>query len=138
MPHTVDASNPPKALVVTQSVRDRVLTTDLLQGAGYITDVVGDGLSAIDAARHNAYDVILIDIQLSGLGGVHVARLIHALGGHNRVVPIIGTTNEVIPGQRESLLRAGLDGHLARPFAAVDVTRILDASAVATRDLEAA
>jgi len=110
MPRTLDV------LVVENNPIDRRLIAAMLEAAGHRPTAVADGITAADLARSTAFHIILMDIGLPGLDGVRSMQLIRALGGHNRVVPILAVTAQADPGRREELLAAGLDGHLAKPF----------------------
>jgi len=110
MPRNLDV------LVVEQNAIDRRMIAAMLEAAGHRPIAVADGITAIDMARATRFHIILMDIGLPGLDGIRTMRLIRALGGHNRIVPILGVTGPTEPGQREELLSAGLDGHLAKPF----------------------
>lgn len=127
-----------RVLLVEDNPYDRRLTAAMLEPAGHQLHAVGDGMSAIAAARDHAYDIILMDIGLPVLNGVATMRLIRALGGHNRVVPIVAVTARAEPGARQALIAAGMDGYLAKPFGSAELHRLLDAFAASTFAAEAA
>src|SRR6185295_10950946 len=100
-----------RVLLVEDNPYDRRLTAAMLEPAGHRLDAVRDGVSAIAAARETDFDIILMDIGLPGMNGVATARMIRALGGHNRVVPIVAVTARVEPGVGQALIAAGMDGY---------------------------
>ena len=130
--------SPLRVLLVEDNPYDRRLTAALLESAGHRLDAVGDGMSALAAARANRYDIILMDIGLPVLNGVATMRLIRALGGQNRVVPIVAVTARAESGARETLIAAGMDGYLAKPFGSAELYRVLDSFAASTLAAEAA
>lgn len=129
---------PLRILLVEDNPYDRRLTAAMLEPAGHRLDAVANGMDAVSAARSTVYDIILMDIGLPGLNGVASTRLIRALGGHNRVVPVVAVTARAEPGRREALIAAGLDGYLAKPFGTADLYAVLDACTAATFAAEAA
>jgi CheY-like chemotaxis protein len=67
--------------------------------------------------RNTAYDLILMDVHMPDLDGLEAAAQIRAraAGGH-RNVPIIAVTADVMRGDRERFLAAGMNDHIAKPF----------------------
>lgn len=70
------ASQAQTVLVVEDDPLNRKLFCELLKARGY--DVIGasDGLAGLAACRTYAPDLVLLDVQLPGLGGVEVAQAI--------------------------------------------------------------
>jgi CheY-like chemotaxis protein len=66
--------------------------------------------------EHRGFDLLLLDVQLPGMGGLEVAQHIRARertkGGH---VPIVALSAHAMPADRERSLAAGMDDHLAKP-----------------------
>ncbi|WJV61796.1 two-component sensor histidine kinase BarA [Pectobacteriaceae bacterium CE70] len=75
----------------------------------------GSGTEAVAKARENTLNVILMDIQMPGMDGIHASELIRQLPYHHHT-PIIAVTAHAISGERESLLQAGIDDYLAKPI----------------------
>jgi CheY-like chemotaxis protein len=123
-------------LAENNSIEQRLIVA-LLEAAGHRADAMVDGLSAVEAARDTAYDLILLG-NLSGFDGVGAMRLIRGLGGRNRVVPILSIVAQGEAERREQPLTAGLDGHLAKPFCVADLDRTLAAHTASTLAAEAA
>ena len=81
-------------------------------------DVVDDGEAAIQALGEHPYDLVFMDMQMPRLDGVEATRLIRsrrsvALNPH---VPIIAMTANVMEGDRQKCLEAGMNDHVAKPF----------------------
>lgn len=81
-------------------------------------DVVDDGEAAIQALGEHPYDLVFMDMQMPRLDGVEATRLIRsrhsvALNPH---VPIIAMTANVMQGDRQMCLEAGMNDHVAKPF----------------------
>jgi two-component system, sensor histidine kinase len=79
----------------------------------------GEGLAAVRLAAEEHFDLILMDGQMPVLDGFEAASRIRAweLAGGRRRTPIVALTANAMPNDRERSLAAGMDDHLAKPFA---------------------
>ncbi|HLY79610.1 MAG TPA: ATP-binding protein, partial [Caulobacteraceae bacterium] len=105
---------------------NRLVLKTLLNQIGLHPDIVSDGALAVEAWRHGAYDVILMDIQmpeLDGLGATREIRAEEAATGRPRT-PILGLTANAMAHQIDEYIRAGMDGHVAKP---IDVAKLFAA-----------
>lgn len=102
-------------LLIEDNDQNRYLTTFLLEKSGFRVITANDGLSGVKMAKEVPPGLILLDIQLPGLDGYQVARLLrqdHRL----RNVPIIAVTSYAMPGDREEALASGCDGYIEKPI----------------------
>ena len=116
----------PRVLVADDSAANRKLLASFLAKLGYDSDVVGDGVEAVVAARRGGYAVVLLDWQMPRMDGLAAARAIRlqeaARGGR---APIIAVTASAMPGDREKCLAAGMDDYLAKPVQLYELDRVL-------------
>lgn len=89
-------------------------------------DTVGTAKAALEHAREQMYDVILLDINLGRDSGMTVLQDLRQLPGY-QAVPIVALTVYASPHDRRRLLRAGFDEHIGKPFGKSDVLRVLQA-----------
>ncbi|WP_373275839.1 response regulator [Serratia marcescens] len=82
------------------------------------------GEEALALARDNVLDLILMDIQMPKMDGIHASELIRQLPHHNST-PIVAVTAHAASGEREHLLQAGMDDYLAKPIDEKMLTRVL-------------
>ena len=102
-----------KILVVEDNKKlARFLLRALLE-EGYVVDLVGDGLTAIDQIQAIAYDLVILDWMLPGSDGLSVCRSVRARGSQ---VPIIMLTARAEVPERIAGLDAGADDYLPKPF----------------------
>ncbi|MGZ3182647.1 MAG: PAS domain S-box protein [Telluria sp.] len=103
------------------------LAVRLLQKMGHRVTLVDNGFSALDAALHGGFDLILMDVQMPGMDGLTVTRQLRQheapRGAH---VPVVAMTARAMQGDRERCLEAGMDDYLAKP---VDAARLRQALA---------
>jgi CheY-like chemotaxis protein len=102
-------------LVVEDNPVNQLVATGLLRALGYRTDTADDGLAAIEAARTNGYDAILMDVQMPLMDGYTATRHIRAHETGPRR-PIIAMTAAAVEGERERCLEAGMDDYLPKPI----------------------
>lgn len=102
-------------LLIEDNEQNRYLATYLLERNGYRVVTAVDGPAGIEAAKTQAPDLILLDIQLPGMDGYAVAR---ALRVHPSLheTPIIAVTSYAMVGDREKSLASGCNGYIEKPI----------------------
>jgi DNA-binding response OmpR family regulator len=92
----------------------REMLTRSFEREGHRVTAVADGKTALDAAAHRPYDVVLLDVALgAGPTGHDVARM---LRGRRDVVPIIMLTALDSEADAVQGLEAGADDYVTKPF----------------------
>ena len=86
----------------------------LLDLYGHRVRTVYDGFAALDAARAEAPDVMLVDIGLPGMDGYEVARRIRGDAAFH-TVRLIALTGYGRDEDRQAAIAAGFDHHLVKP-----------------------
>lgn len=99
-----------RILVAEDNESARLILVDLCRMFGYEVDAVPHGLAAVEAAKSNAYDAILMDCHMPVLDGFGATRAIRA--EVDRRMVIIAVTGD---GAVEDCLAAGMDDHLVKP-----------------------
>jgi two-component system, NarL family, response regulator len=109
-----------RVLVVEDDELFRLGLELTLQGFTGIEAVtaVADGEQALDLLRHQAFELILLDLGLPGLGGLETCRRISA--DHPRI-PVLMVTSQDDPVWCHRLVRAGARGYLHKGMAAADL-----------------
>ena len=113
--HRPDLANL-RVLAAEDNDINQVLLHELLASHVKTLDIVGDGESAVSAARRNAYDVVLMDVRLPGIDGVEATQEIRALGGTWARRPIIALTANAMTDQHEAYIEAGMTACLSKPI----------------------
>ena len=94
---------------------NRLMLKTLLEMRGYRVLEVRDGQEAITAAREEAPDLILMDLQLPRLNGIAVARYMR-LDEELRDMPIIIVSGHDPARHRQLALAAGCNAYLHKPI----------------------
>lgn len=76
-------------------------------------DIVPDGIQAKSFAMHGDYDLLILDLNLPGLHGTEVLKLVRA---HSADLPIIVLTARNAISDRVLCLDAGADDYVVKPF----------------------
>ncbi len=103
-----------RALLVEDNEFNQEVAIKLLQGAGILVDLAADGAIALAKVRQNAYDIVLMDMQMPVMDGLTATRAIRALPGCAGL-PIVAMTANTLQADRASCLAAGMSDHLAKP-----------------------
>jgi two-component system cell cycle response regulator DivK len=111
-------------LIVEDNALNLKLFDDLLTHYGYTTIVTSRGEAALELARQNTPDLILLDMQLPDISGMDAARRLKA-DEETRAIPVIAVTAFAMSGDREQILASGCDDYLAKPFKVEDLLRIV-------------
>jgi two-component system cell cycle response regulator DivK len=121
------------ALLIEDNEQNRYLATFLLEQHGYRVVAAGDGRAALSALRGFTPDLILLDIQLPGMDGYEVARLLREVDSL-RATPIVAVTSYAMLGDREKSLAAGCNGYIEKPIDPDTFIREIEQVLVATAE----
>jgi signal transduction histidine kinase/HPt (histidine-containing phosphotransfer) domain-containing protein len=139
-----DASRSPKAvletdpmlsglniLVVDDNIVNRRVCVAQLQKLGvWSFSEAEDGRQAIAAALEQAFDLILMDVQMPEIDGLEATRQIRlSLSNSNLSQPrIVGLTANAVKEERERCLEAGMDDKLSKPVRLDELKAVLVAT----------
>ncbi|MEW5746255.1 MAG: response regulator [Nitrospirota bacterium] len=104
-----------RILVVEDNPVNLELFADFLTLGGYECRRAANGEEALEAAKKEPPDLVLLDIQLPGLDGCAVARLLKSSEGMQQV-KVIALTAYALKGDKELFLEKGFDGYIAKPI----------------------
>jgi CheY-like chemotaxis protein len=104
----------------------------LLDRWNHRATIVGNGKDALEALKKQAFDVVLMDVQMPQLNGLETTRAIRVDEQETRHhIPIIAMTAHAIKGDRERCLEAGMDEYVSKP---IDSEKLFDAIEKLTKD----
>ncbi len=107
-----------RVLVVDDQPLNRDLVFELLGSVGIAPRFAENGQQAVDILREagaQAFDLILMDIQMPVLDGLAATRRIRALPGF-ATLPIVAMTAHTMVHEKEVYLAEGMNDHLGKPF----------------------
>lgn len=120
-----------RLLIVEDHEVNQILIQAMTKRLGYETELAADGIEAIaklsEAATSNRpFDLILMDIQLPGLDGCEVTRMIRSGGLSPKTLPIIAITANAFRDDVQHCLEAGMQGHIAKPIEINNLKSVLE------------
>lgn len=112
-------------LLVEDNVLNQNLAGYVLGGFGFQFSIADDGHQAIDKMKNNAYDVILMDVQMPGMDGYEATRIIR--DELKSKIPIIAMTAHSMAGQREKCISKGMNDYISKPYKPRDLFKVISA-----------
>ncbi|MFN4260621.1 MAG: response regulator [Gemmataceae bacterium] len=127
-------------LLAEDNAVNQRLVLRLLEKRGHRVTVVTNGREAVTAAQQQAFDLILMDVQMPELDGLEATAAIRAWERQHQQprVPIIALTAYAMIGDRERCLRAGMDDYLSKPIQAAALYEALDRLVKGGAEIESA
>jgi PAS domain S-box-containing protein len=111
-----------RVLLAEDNPVNQRLTERLLQKRGHAVVLAADGREAIDTVARDAFDVVLMDVQMPGMNGFEATAAIRASEqGTGKRTPIVAITAHVLNGDRERCLEAGMDAYISKPVRAYEL-----------------
>ncbi len=104
-----------KILIVEDNPRNMRLMEMTLRAKNYALLKATDGEEALDMARRERPDLIIMDVRLPRMSGLEVTRKLRENPAFSHT-PIIGVTAHAMKGDREKVLEAGCDAYLSKPI----------------------
>ena len=111
-----------RLLLVEDNPDNQKLVVRLLEKHGFICDIAGNGLDAMDQIRKRSYPLVLMDCQMPLMDGFEATAAIRHYERHkSRGTPILAMTAHALPEHREKCLAAGMDDYLSKPINEADL-----------------
>jgi len=117
-----------RVLLAEDSLVNQKLATGILEKRGHTVAIANHGREALAALAAQAFDVVLMDVQMPEMDGFETTAAIRAeeeeTGTH---LPIIAMTAHAMKGDREQCLAAGMDAYVAKPIRAKELLEAIRA-----------
>ena len=110
-------------LVAEDSMLNQRFAARLLENAGHVVTIAANGLEALEALRHNVFDLVLMDVEMPEMDGLSATRAIRAEEQNGARIPIVALT---ATGDPQACLNAGMDGWLPKPLSMSRLNRAIE------------
>lgn len=114
--------SPPKCpskrvLIAEDNALNQMILERQVRSAGYIVELVSNGLEAVNKFRCSCFDAILMDIQMPILNGIEAAKEIREIiaRNHSQSIPIIALTAHIEKEMKDYCIEQGFDDYLVKP-----------------------
>ena len=104
-----------RVLLVEDNDLNQEVATELLRDAGFIVDLAENGQMALDKVSGADYDIVLMDMQMPVMDGVTATREIRK-EARFKDLPVVAMTANVMQGDRDRCMAAGMNDHVAKPI----------------------
>lgn len=103
-----------RILLAEDNDLNRQIIKAMLEQRGHAVTAVAGGAEAIRAAAGFAFDAILMDVQMPDMSGYQATQAIRS-GAQTVLPPIVALTANVLSGEAERCVQAGMSAYLAKP-----------------------
>lgn len=114
-PTNLGDQHPLRILLAEDMVVNQKVALLTLKQLGYRADVANNGLEVIEALERQAYDVVLMDVQMPEMDGLTATREVCQRWSPEDRPHIIAMTANAMQGDREMCLDAGMDAYITKP-----------------------
>ncbi len=102
-----------KILIVDDNRINQIVTQRILTKKDFQCSVAENGKQAIEMARENEFDLILMDVNMPGISGMEASKEIRKFNAH---IPILALTAVEVEEIREEIVSAGMSGIIVKPY----------------------
>ena len=114
-------------LIAEDNVFNQIITSKMLEKSGYRYSVASDGEEALEKAKAEYYNIILMDMQMPKMDGISATIEILKFYKSQEVLPpiIIGCTANAMQVDKEACMNAGMKDFLPKPFTLNDLRTVM-------------
>lgn len=120
-----------RVLLAEDNPINQRLTLRLLEKRGHTVVAAGDGVEALEALDREAFDLVLMDVQMPRMDGFQVTAIVREreklTGAH---LPIFAMTAHVLKGDEERCLQGGMDGYVPKPVSPKELILVVESVSI--------
>src|SRR6185503_13730519 len=112
-----------RVLVADDNPTNREVIGKILERSGHAVTLVNDGEQTLDAIERDAHDIVILDRNMPGMGGMQALQALRLMTRGRERLPVIMLSADVTPEAKREALEAGADQFLSKP---IEALRLLD------------
>jgi PAS domain S-box-containing protein len=116
---------PLRILLAEDNAANQKVALSQLKKMDYRADVVANGVEVLEALERQAYDLVLMDVQMPEVDGLEATRRIRERWPGERAPRIIAVTASTMQEDRERCFEAGMDDYISKPVRIEELTGVL-------------
>ena len=117
--------HPLRLLLAEDNIINQRVALAMLSKMGCRADVAANGQEVLAALQRQAYDVVLMDVQMPEMDGAEATRLIRQKFPAHKQPRIIAMTANALAGDREKYLAEGMDDYISKPVKIEELAQVL-------------
>lgn len=114
-----------KLLLVEDNQVNQIVASSILRKLGHEVDLAENGKRALNALQSKNYDIVLMDCQMPVMDGYEATRKIRE-NPQWQDLPVIAVTANVMQGDREECIAAGMNDYVTKPYNKDDLCSVID------------
>ena len=114
-----------KILIVEDNEDNLKLFNIIVESGGHAAILARDGEEAVETAKKEIPDIILMDIQMPKMNGLEAAKILKS-DQSTAKIPIIALTAYAMIEEKEKLGKEWFDGYIAKPVGVKDILKVID------------
>lgn len=111
--HETTGNEKQKALIVDDNKLNLLVANKILSKENFECTTIDNGFDAIELAKDNSYDIILMDINMPKLNGIGTTKRIREF---DHKTPIIALTAVDVTQLNRQIMQAGLNDYILKPY----------------------
>ncbi|VVN67214.1 response regulator [Pseudomonas fluorescens] len=121
------SSRAPRVLCVDDNPANLLLVQTLLEDMGAKVLAVESGYAAVKAVQKEAFDLVLMDVQMPGMDGRQSTEVIRQWESerHSTPLPIVALTAHAMANEKRALLQSGMDDYLTKPISERQLAQVV-------------
>jgi len=124
-PHGIFTDTTAKILLAEDNITNQQVALGILKKLGLQATGVFNGQEALEMVKTEAFNLVLMDVQMPEMDGLEATRRIRRLPTGMREIPIIAMTAHAMQGDREKCLQAGMDDYVSKPVTPAALSEVL-------------
>ena len=107
-------------LLAEDNLTNQMVATQMLRALDAEVTVCSDGVEALQRFEEEAFDLVVVDIEMPRLSGLDVIRAIRARSDARAGVPIVALTAYAMREHRDRIAEAGANGLISKPITSIE------------------